>query len=80
MGILFELVNGMLLAVAFEFLMYVTGASILRVLSFGRIAFPIYGYSKFKAIKEESTKGYTAPSIVGIVFYILLIALIAILN
>lgn len=80
MGIVFELINGFFVALFFEFLMYVTGASILRVVSFGKLQLPIHGYSKFKALKEESGKGYSAPSIVGIIFYVLLIAIIAFFN
>lgn len=80
MSIIFELIHSLFVALVFEFTIYVTGAVILRVVSFGVLKIPIPSFVEFKELKKNSTKRYLTPSILGFLFYVLLIAGIAWFN
>jgi len=77
MGILFEFIPNLFVALAVDFILYVTGASILRLASLGLLKYQIYSYGEFKKLKGKPNKGCFMPYIIGILFYALLIALIA---
>ncbi len=80
MGVLLEFIPNLFIALAFDFILYITGASILRVVSFGLLKYQIHSYGEFKKLKVKSNKGYFMPYIVGISFYASLITLIALSN
>jgi len=73
MTIVLELVNALLVAVIFEFLLYSTGVLLMRALSFGKLALPLYKYGQFKTLKETSNGGTFLPSSIGLLFYICLL-------
>jgi hypothetical protein len=77
MSILLEFIPSIFVALAFDFILYITGAGVLRVISFGTLKYQIHSYGEFKEQKRKSNKGYFVPYIVGIVFYALCIATIA---
>ncbi len=77
MSIFIEFIPNLLLALAFDFILYITGAGILRVISFGLFKYQLHSYSEYKALKGKSNNGYLMPYVVGILFYALIIALIA---
>jgi len=79
-SILLELISSLFVGFIFEFIAYVTGALILFAASLGSLRYPFHSYSQFKALKEKSHKGFITPSIIGFLFYVLLIILIAWLN
>lgn len=80
MSILFEFIHGLFVALVFEFVVYVTGSAILRIVSFGALTPPIHSFNEFKEQKEKSNQVLFTPSIVGVLFYILLILTVAWFN
>jgi hypothetical protein len=80
MSILLEFISNLFVALAFDFMLYITGAAILRGFSFGLLKYQLHSYSEFKELKGKSNKGYFMPYVVGILFYALIIALISWLN
>ncbi|MGL1956605.1 MAG: hypothetical protein OCD00_04745 [Colwellia sp.] len=80
MSILFEFIPSFFVALAFDFILYITGAGILRGISFGLLKYQIHSYSEFKKLKGKPNKNFFMAYIVGILFYVLLIVLIAWLN
>jgi hypothetical protein len=80
MSILFEFIPTIFVALAFDFILYLTGAGVLRVVSFGLLKYQIHSYGEFKSLKGKTNKGFIMPYIVGILFYVLLIVSIAWFN
>jgi hypothetical protein len=80
MSILIEFIPSLFAALAFDFVLYITGAGILQVVSFGLLKYQLHSYGEFKKLKSETSKGYLLPYIVGILFYALIIVSIAWLN
>ena len=80
MSIFLEFIPNLLVALAFDFILYITGAAVLRVISFGLFKSQLHSYSEFKALKDKSDNGYLLPYVVGILFYALIIVSIAWLN
>lgn len=80
MSILFEFIPSIFVALAFDFILYITGASVLRVVSFGLLKYQIYNYGEFKELKGKSNKGFLLQYIIGLSFYALIIVAIAWLN
>lgn len=80
MSVLIEFIPNIFVALAFDFILYVTGAGILRAISFGGSSYKLYHYSEFKRLKDTSHKGFIVPYIVGLLFYILLIFLVVNFN
>ncbi|WP_426359011.1 hypothetical protein ACPUVO_01850 [Pseudocolwellia sp. HL-MZ19] len=80
MSILLEFVPSLFVALAFDFLLYKTGATLLGFASFSASKNQTLNYSEFKAAKKKSNKGYLLQYIVGILFYALIIVSIAWLN
>ena len=80
MSIFLEFIPNLFVALAFDFIVYVTGASVLRVISFGLFKQRFHSYSEYKALKGKSKNGFLMPYIVGILFYALIIVSIAWLN
>jgi len=74
MGIVLEFIPSLFLALAFDFVLYATGAFILRIVSVGLHKPKVHSYSEFKAIKAKFNKGFIVQYIVGILFYVLVIA------
>lgn len=80
MSIFLEFIPNLIVALAFDFILYITGAGILRVISFGSFKYRLHSYSDYKKLKGKSNNGYLIPYIVGILFYVLIIVSIAWLN
>ncbi|NQY89852.1 MAG: hypothetical protein HRT51_19335 [Colwellia sp.] len=80
MSIFLEFIPNLFLALAFDFILYITGAGVLRVISFGLFKYQLHSYSKYKEFKGKANNGYLMPYIVGILFYALIIVSIAWLN
>jgi hypothetical protein len=80
MSILIEFIPNFFVALAFDFILYITGAAILRVVSFGLLKYQLHSYCEFKKQKKKSNNDFIMPYILGILFYALLIASIAWLN
>ncbi len=80
MSILFEFIPSIFVALAFDFILYLTGAGVLRVVSFGLLKYQLYSYGEFKELKERSNKGFILQYIIGILFYALIIVAISWFN
>ena len=80
MSIFLEFIPNLFVALAFDFILYITGAGILRLASFGLLKYQIHSYGEFKELKGKSNKDFIMPYIVGILFYALLIVSIAWIN
>jgi len=80
MSILFEFVPSIFVALAFDFVLYITGASLLRAFSFGICKYHLHNYGDFKRLKVKPNNGYLIPYIVGVIFYALIVVSIAWLN
>lgn len=80
MSIFFEFIPHILIALAFDFVLYITGAALLRVVSFGWLKYQMHSYDVFKQLKVKSNNGFILPYLVGGIFYILLITAIVWLN
>ncbi|MGJ8694158.1 MAG: hypothetical protein ACSHW0_16945 [Thalassotalea sp.] len=80
MSMLLEFIPGLFIALAFDFILYITGAAILRGVSFGLLSYQLHSYGDFKSLGRKSKQGFFIPYIVGVLFYVLLIFLIAWLN
>ena len=77
MSILVEFMPTIFVALAFDFILYLTGALVLQIISLGLLKNKIHNHSEFKTLKAKNNKGFIIPYIVGILFYIALIALVA---
>ena len=77
MSILLEFIPNFFIALAFDFILYITGACILRLASFGFLKYQLHSYSKFKEQKGKSHQGYFLPYLVGVLFYVLIVISIA---
>lgn len=73
MSAFIEFIPSLFAALAFDFILYITGASILRVVSFGSLKYQLNSYGEFKTLKVKSNKNLLMPYIVGILFYALII-------
>ncbi|MEW6983782.1 hypothetical protein AAD001_14105 [Colwelliaceae bacterium 6471] len=80
MSIFLEFIPNLFVALAFDFILYITGAAVLRVISFGLFKIQLYSYSEYKELKGTPNNGYLMPYVVGILFYALIIILIAWFN
>lgn len=80
MSIFLEFIPSLFIALAFDFILYLTGAGILRVISFGLLKYQLSSYNEYKALKGKSNNGYFMPYVVGILFYTLIIVSIVWLN
>ncbi|XQW86715.1 hypothetical protein ACOYR1_08330 [Thalassotalea piscium] len=68
-----EFIPSLFVALAFDFILYITGAGIIKLVSFSTMKFTMYSYNEFKALKGKTNKGLIFPYCVGILFYLLLI-------
>jgi len=80
MSIFLEFIPSLFVALAFDFILYITGAGVLRVISFGLSKYQLHSYSEYKELKGKSNNGYLVPYVTGILFYALIIISIAWLN
>ena len=80
MSIFFEFIPNLFVALAFDFILYITGSGVLRVISFGLSKHQLHSYSEYKELKGKSNNGYLVPYVTGILFYALIFVLIAWLN
>ena len=80
MSIFLEFIPSLFVALAFDFILYITGAGVLRVISFGSSKHQLHGYNEYKKFKGKSNNGYLVSYVTGILFYALIIVLIAWLN
>jgi len=80
MSLFLEFIPNLFAALAFDFILYLTGAGVLRVISFGLCKYQLYSYGEFKTLKGKVNNGYLMPYLVGTLFYALIIVLIALLN
>jgi hypothetical protein len=80
MSILLEFIPSIFVALAFDFMLYITGASVLRVVSFGLLKHQLYSYGEFKELKGKSDQGFLLQYVIGLMFYALIIVAIAWLN
>jgi len=72
-----EFIPSLLAALALDFFLYATGTIVLRIVSFGLYKSTICSYREFKTLKAKSNKGFFKQYFVGILFYALIIFLIA---
>jgi hypothetical protein len=77
---LLEFIPNIFVALTFDFMLYITGASILRVVTFGLLKYQLHSYSEFKKKRGNSKTSYFIPYIIGMFFYALIIGSIAWLN
>lgn len=77
MSILIEFIGKIFITLAFDFILYITGVFVLRVISFSLLKYKIQSYSEFKTIKKRTKTKFIIPYIVGVLFYTLVILLIA---
>jgi len=75
-----EFLPNLFIALAVDFILYITGAGVLRVISFGLFKYQLHSYSEYKELQGKSKNGYLMPYAVGILFYALIIVSIAWLN
>jgi hypothetical protein len=80
MSIFLEFIPSLFVALAFDFILYITGSSVLRVISFGSSKYQLHNYSEYKELKDKSNNGYLVPYVIGVLFYVLIIVSIAWLN
>ena len=80
MSILFEFIPNIFVALAFDFIVYITGVSVLRIVCFGLLKYQMHSYGEFKEQKGKSNTSYILPYLVGIFFYALIIVAIAWIN
>jgi len=80
MSIFLEFIPNLFVALAFDFILYITGAGVLRLISFGSSKHKLHSYSVYKELKGKSNNSYLVPYVIGILFYALIIASIAFLN
>lgn len=75
MVIFFEFIPHLFVALAFDFVLYLTGAGVLRVVSFGLLKCKLHSFSEYKAHKNRANNGFLLAYFVGILFYASIIAL-----
>jgi hypothetical protein len=80
MSIFLEFIPNLFVALAFDFILYITGTAVLRVISFGLFKNQLHSYSEYKALKDKANNGYLMPYVIGIFFYAFIIVVIAWLN
>jgi len=80
MSVLIEFIPYLFVALAFDFILYITGAGVLRIISFGLFQYKLHSFSKYKQLKGKPNNSYLMPYVVGILFYALIIFSIAWLN
>jgi hypothetical protein len=80
MSIFIEFIPSLFVAMAFDFILYITGVSVLRVISFGSSKHKLHSYSEYKELKSSSNNCYLLPYVIGILFYALIIVSIAWFN
>lgn len=80
MSIIFEFIPSIFVALAFDFILYITGTIILRMVSLGLCKYQLHNYADFKELKAKSNQGLLMPYIIGILFYAAIIVSIAWLN
>jgi len=80
LSIFFEFIPKLFVALAFDFILYVTGAGVLNLISFGSSKHKLHSYNEYKGLKGKSKNIYLVPYVMGILFYVLIIVLIALLN
>ncbi len=59
MSILLEFIPSLFIALAFDFILYITGVGILRIASFGFLKYQVCSYGEFKEQKEKSSKAFS---------------------
>lgn len=75
MGLIFGVIADIFACIVFEFMLYVTGSIIIRMVTFGANKAPILSYAKFKILKKLDEPGYTAAVITGMCFYVSIIVI-----
>lgn len=80
MSIFLEFIPNLFAVLAFDFILYLTGTAVLRVISFGSSKHQLHSYSQFKELKSKPNNSYLVPYVIGILFYALVIVSIALLN
>jgi len=75
MGILLEFITSLLVAIAFDFFLYLTGTVVLKVTSFGLYKSKVYSYSEFTVSKLNSS--FFIQYLVGVLFYVIIIVAIS---
>jgi hypothetical protein len=77
MSIFADIFVWLLIDTALGFLFYSTGCYILKVFTFGRFNMELKGFASFKGVKSRKV---TSITILGLTFYVLVIAFIAYSN
>ena len=80
MGIVFEVLGWLFWDLIFAFIFYTTGALILRVISFGSLRKPIFSFGVFNKEKKQGNKELGAVYLIGLFFYVSIIAALIFLN
>ena len=75
MGILLEFITSLLVAIAFDFFLYLTGTVVLKVTSFGLYKSKVYSYSEFTVSKLNSS--FFIQYLVGVLFYVIIMVAIS---
>jgi len=80
MDIGLEFLPRLLAILAFDFLLYFIGASVLKVISFGMYQSKICNYSEFKKLKAKTNNSFFLQYVFGLLFFALIIFVIAWFN
>ncbi|VUD67412.1 hypothetical protein TDB9533_03780 [Thalassocella blandensis] len=71
-----DLLIWLTLEVVFGFLFYITGAAVLRVVTFGKSKVEFYSFSVYRDIKQSKSLNFSRVQLVGMLFYIVLLLLL----
>jgi hypothetical protein len=76
LSIALELLGRLFLVLLFEFILYLTGSVIIRLITFGVSKAPILSFREFKTQTQTVKNKYSVAVLVGIAFYIAIIVTI----
>ena len=64
--------------VIFGYLFYITGALILRLISFGKTSAEFHSFSFYKELKKANSLAGSRAHLVGLLFYVVILSLLVI--
>ncbi len=75
-----DLLVWLIMEVIFGYLFYITGAVILRIVSFGRSKVEIYSFGSYRNLKRSKARILSRAYFVGLLFYLVLISTLVTLH
>ena len=66
--------------VIFGYLFYITGAIILRIVTFGKSKEEMHSFRSYRELKKTKLQSWSQAYLVGLLFYVALIALLILYN